>query len=737
MSTGGSAAPAPDSNPAIESVGTSPWGRVVRFARFGVVGASGFVVNEAALAVFVGVFGLNYLVGAIAATQVSTLWNFTLVELWAFRSTDAKRSPRHRLFLFFMVNNAALLLRGPVLVLLTSVGGFNYLVSNLVSLGLLTVVRFAVADNWIWASGSGTPGHEAAGDGEGDEAWRSIAAEVAVASVPGAELELDEEPPPPPRRFYAMRPTAARPAVEEAAGTKAMLVVVDAEPGNVAEADAGVEDARHHRIFPAWVAPVAIGVVAVAVRVWNIDRVGFNSDEVVYSSQAALLAGKSSYAGLFTLFRAHPLLFQSLLSLVYRVHMSDVLGRLLSVGFGLGTVAAGFWAARSMYGRRVALITAAILAVMPYLVVVNRQVLLDGPMVFFGTVALGLVARFAETRRAAWLYGATVALGLTFLAKETGILLAVAMYAFIVLSPRLRVRLRYVVVSVAVLMGFVIVFPLAVLVGKRAKTGEQFFLWQVLRRPNHTITYYFEHTPWALGIGVVVVALIGLWVLRRHRTWRETLLLCWIVVPLVFFVLWPVKGFQYLLPLAPAVAILAGRALAAMPVEGRLDVRGWHFPARVATGIVMAVVGLTLVVPTWKAIQPPTDAKTQAGAGGVPGGREAGDWIAANTPIGSQVLTIGPSMSNLVRYFGARSSLGLSVSSNPLHRNPVYEPVGNADLRVRQGAVQYLVWDANSANRSPTFSAKLLDLARRYHGRVVHREWVGRHPAITVWEVRP
>jgi putative flippase GtrA len=127
------------------------WARSVRFARFGTVGASGLVVNELALAAFVSGLGVNYLVGAVLATQVSSLWNFTLVEHWAFRDTDARRSFLHRMGLFFAVNNAALLLRGPILVVLTSVLGLNYLVSNLVSLGVLTAARFGIADTWIWA----------------------------------------------------------------------------------------------------------------------------------------------------------------------------------------------------------------------------------------------------------------------------------------------------------------------------------------------------------------------------------------------------------------------------------------------------------------------------------------------------------------------------------------------------------------------------------------------------------
>ena len=53
--------------------------------------------------------------------------------------------------LFFLMNNAALALRGPLLVLLTSGLGIHYVVSNIISLVALTLVRFALADTWIWA----------------------------------------------------------------------------------------------------------------------------------------------------------------------------------------------------------------------------------------------------------------------------------------------------------------------------------------------------------------------------------------------------------------------------------------------------------------------------------------------------------------------------------------------------------------------------------------------------------
>ena len=109
-----------------------------------------------------------------------------------------------------------------------------------------------------------------------------------------------------------------------------------------------------------------------------------------------------------------------------------------------------------------------------------------------------------------------------------------------------------------------------------------------------------------------------------------------------------------------------------------------------------------------------------AGAGGVPGAREAGTWIRDNTPVGARLMTIGPSMANIIQFYGYRKAYGLSVSPNPLKRNPSYDALTNPDLQVRSNQLQYVVWDSYSAARSGYFEAKLMDYVTRYHGRVVH-----------------
>lgn len=124
--------------------------RAVRFLRFGLVGMSGYVVNTAALSLFSNVVGIHYLIAAALATQASTAWNYVLTDLWVYGSRDVKRGRLSRFSMFWLMNNATLLLRLPLLWLLTSALGVHLLISNVLSLGAVTVARFWASDEYIW-----------------------------------------------------------------------------------------------------------------------------------------------------------------------------------------------------------------------------------------------------------------------------------------------------------------------------------------------------------------------------------------------------------------------------------------------------------------------------------------------------------------------------------------------------------------------------------------------------------
>lgn len=868
------------------------------FVKFGAIGASGLIVNTAAMAFFSSVLSIHYLIGAILATQASTAWNFYFSDRFVFGRVGGGLAYLLRYGQFAALNNSSLLARGPLLVVFTEWFGINYLISNVLSLGLFTVLRFVISERMIWRSSPLRPGEPARPDDEptagtepadhdldpyelvdrlwlgadegasdssspsgwavppalrfgadrGPISWFSRSGrsrEVAPATEGPVETErVDEQLAPVGSvasveggdsvaggdsvepvvivdtilTFEDLESTETDLTVDNfeiawtAQGSESVEVVerpeiaealdeaesVDVASGERPQARVAVDDLLGPeppvgdaligppsppggRAWPSiwgrvarpaadvrwsfqlpdlraasvvgsskktfWVSAGCLLIVALPAiwfRLVALDAVGLNSDEIVYGGQGASISGDPVLIRYFPIFRAHPLLFQTTLSLVFRGGVSGFAGRATAAAFGVATIIVVFAFGRALYGNLVGFFSALLLAVMPYHVVVSRQILLDGPMVFFSTLGLYLVARYASSDRPLWLYSAAAAFGLMFITNERSIVLFGGIYGFFAMSAERAIPIRRLVTSGLILILVALPYPLSIKYSGRSSTGEQFLAWQLFRRANHTAGFYLSTIPSALGLAILCLAIGGL-ILARRRSWKEALLLWWIAIPVGFFQLWNVKGYQYLLPIAPAVAILAGRTLGMITVAA--ERYRW---ASVPRLLAVAVVVISLVTPArsaWHLIDPdrPAD-QFVAGTGGVPGGREAGQWVRENVPEGATLMAIGPSMANIIQYYGDRKTYGLSVSTNPLHRNPVYEPVVNPDLQLRSSEIQYLVWDSFSAGRSEFFSDKLLTFVERYHGRTVHTEFIktgsgdgvdSLRPVIIIYEVRP
>jgi len=151
---------------------------------------------------------------------------------------------------------------------------------------------------------------------------------------------------------------------------------------------------------------------------------------------------------------------------------------------------------------------------------------------------------------------------------------------------------------------------------------------------------------------------------------------------------------------------------------------------------VPSVIGVTTI----------TTRGSLAGTGGLPGGREAGLWIREHVPPGATFMTIGPTMANIVRFYGQRAAFGVSVSPNPLKRNPAYDPIRNPDRAIQLLQLQYVAVDIWSADRSPFFASLVNGYVEKYHGRLVYEQraqvrgaddTIGEQVVIRIYEVRP
>jgi Dolichyl-phosphate-mannose-protein mannosyltransferase len=520
---------------------------------------------------------------------------------------------------------------------------------------------------------------------------------------------------------------------------------------------------RHRGLLFPGLPLTAILGLAVFLRLWQLTAVGFNSDEAVYTGSSASIAGNNTLTAVFPVFRAHPLLFQTLLSLLLRIHDTDWTARAFAAAIGVATVVVTYQLGRRLYGTGAGLIAALLLAIMPYHVIVSRQVLLDGLMTLCATAALYCVVRYVENGRLSWLLAGGSMMGAAVLSKETSIVLLGGLYAFFVLTPSARMRARHLLLTGLLLVAEIVVWPVMIRLSGHSQRGQSYLLWQIFRRPNHSAWFYFTVLPSWIGPALLLAVLAGLIWLRKEATWRERLLLAWLIVPVMFFSLWPLKGFEYLLPVSPLLAILAGRTLARpLTWPGWLKQPAWvRWPdrfarpgwmagpqglPRAAMGVLAAVTAISMVIPAWQRIEPSTSATFLAGSGGMNGGRQAGEWILHHIPQGARLLAIGPSVANVLEFYGHHQVAALSISPSPHNRNPTYFPVSNPDLQLRHGVFQYVVWDAYTAARSSFFASQARRLANKYHGVAVYTSTVSVRassgtdvvePVIVIYEVHP
>ena len=517
----------------------------------------------------------------------------------------------------------------------------------------------------------------------------------------------------------------------------------------------------------ATLAVVIVAAIAASLRLAQLTQFGFNTDEAVYSGQAAALAGNQQYTAMFGVFRAHPLLVHFLVSLIYRVTgINDVAPRVLSAVFGIALVLVVGAVALVAYGRLAGLIAMAFAAVTPYAVTVSRQMLLDGPMAFFAGLTILFLALYVRRPHRILLYSAAAAAGLAFLAKESAVLIIPAVIVFMLLARDVPFRLRDIAITAGVYVLTVSPFPLSLLLGGGTGNAQQFFVWQILRRANHDPAFYWDKVVPSVGLPIILLAIVGLGVALWRRRGIDVLIVALCLVTIGFFELWPVKGFQYLIPVVTPTVILAALGVIWLGTAvGAAYNRIFRLPPRTViwaarTAVVAASVGvLAIGSVTVVAAPAPTllatdssDDLTQpaygfvAGTGGLKASRPVGVWIKAHTLPNSRFMTIGPSFANIIQFYGERRAVALAVSPNPLHRNPSYTPIENPDKAIKTGAIQYLVYDSYTASRTKFFTSHLLSYVAKYKGILVYADYQPVHradgttkqaPVVLIYEVHP
>lgn len=121
-----------------------------RFFRFGLVGASGVLVNTLALYLLTDVVGWDHLVAAALATEAAILSNFLFNDRWTFRDARPDLAWPRRLAQYNSISLGGLLITLVVLAALSHLLGLYYLVANLFAIGAATIWNYTINLRFTW-----------------------------------------------------------------------------------------------------------------------------------------------------------------------------------------------------------------------------------------------------------------------------------------------------------------------------------------------------------------------------------------------------------------------------------------------------------------------------------------------------------------------------------------------------------------------------------------------------------
>jgi 4-amino-4-deoxy-L-arabinose transferase-like glycosyltransferase len=461
---------------------------------------------------------------------------------------------------------------------------------------------------------------------------------------------------------------------------------------------------------------ILIIVSASTIRLWELGNVGFNGDEAVYSGQAATLSGNEESTKYFSIYRAHPLFLQFVVSILFaNFGVSDIIARMAPAIFGVLTIICVYFIGKELYDKRVAMIAAIVITIIPYHIIVSRQVLLDVPLSFFSTLTLFFIIRYLRQDKGIyWLYLIGVSSGLSFLSKEVGIFVLIASIVSLVLTRKFGLKKSAILGGSFLLATSPFWIPILT-IPEAQQTALSYWQWQTSRDQNQPDTFYltilFRDALGFVLTGMFVFSSFYLWKVGRLKDPPIIVLMIWIGVTLLLFQLLPIKGFHFAQSLVPPLVLLSMSIL-----DGR-----WTRRMKSYRSLVIVLIPLILVTSgpilnyLFQIYTPPL-----AGSGGIPYVREAALWIRDNIPGDNIILTLDATSANIIKFYANKEVF--SLHSN---KNPAYTEIGNPDLHILNDQIRYLVLQPNIVENYPHLKEEvdqLRDLAKKYGGVPVHIE---------------
>ena len=124
----------------------------VQLRRFVVVGALTAGIQMLLLWLFVDAAGINYLIGATIAIEITIVMSYVLNNAWTFRASrnTGRREYLEGLVKTNLVRGTAIPIQLGVLYALVEWGELMYLIANAIAIFLSGLYRFVLDRRWTW-----------------------------------------------------------------------------------------------------------------------------------------------------------------------------------------------------------------------------------------------------------------------------------------------------------------------------------------------------------------------------------------------------------------------------------------------------------------------------------------------------------------------------------------------------------------------------------------------------------
>ncbi|MGH9877531.1 MAG: ArnT family glycosyltransferase [Nitrososphaerales archaeon] len=400
------------------------------------------------------------------------------------------------------------------------------------------------------------------------------------------------------------------------------------------------QKSRFSRIELVILAGILIG--AVILRFWDLTSIGLRGDEAVYAGQALILSGDQEMNRFFILASrgtSNFLFHQGMQAIVYALAgFSDFTTRFLPAMFSVLTVGVVFLLGRELFGRWTGLLAAFLLAINGYAVSLGRLALLDSTMTFFFALSMLFLAKWMNTGKSEWIYFLAASTGIAIMSKVPAFIIIPIAVLTIVSTGRLKnLNSRALLLSVLIFAAFISPAILQIMSDREVFT--EFLSEGTSRVSDIKMTYYLEVLIQYAGYFFIALTVLGIAVALLHRKKEDLLCLIGIAVVAGFFLIYPLRGWNYILPLVPAAAILGARALVHLIAFLKPMFSARREEKLRNLKVVVGAAGILLLI-TASYYQGYASVYNMVYDRPFVGLREAAYWLRDNAPPGAGVMTI-------------------------------------------------------------------------------------------------